>query len=103
NTRKKIDNKITKLYYEHLIIYTDKNNVQQVWQLVIREPDKPIAVRETPYFSTQHPELLFQRLRGILFTLEEEEKITLADVRSSVREQFDTNAAKVTKKFYQEF
>lgn len=103
NIRKQIDSKITKLHFEHLIIYTDKSNSHQIWQLVIREPDKPVVVRETPYFSTQQPELLFQRLRGILFNLEDEEKITLADVRSTVREQFNTNAEKVTKKFYQEF
>ena len=103
NVRKKIDAKITKLYYEHLIIYTDQNNSHQIWQLVIREPDKPISVRETPYFSTQQPELLFQRLRGIFISLSEEEKVTLADIRSTVHEQFNTNAEKVTKKFYQEF
>lgn len=103
NIRKQIDTKITRIYFEHLIIYTDKNNSHQIWQLVIREPDKPVVVRETPYFSSQQPELLFQRLRGILFNLEDEDKITLADVRSSVREQFNTNAEKVTKKFYTEF
>ncbi len=103
NSRKKIDLKITKLYFEHLIIYTDKDNFQQIWQLVIREADKPVLVRETPYFQTQHPELLFQRLRGIFISLDDEEKITIADVRSHVREQFNTNAEKVTKKFYQDF
>ena len=103
NIRKKIDAKITKLYYEHLIVYTDKDKSHQRWQLVIREPDKPISVRETPYFSTQQPELLFQRLRGIFISLDEEEKITLADIRSTVHVQFNTNAEKVTKKFYQEF
>lgn len=101
--RKKIDQRITKLYYEHLIIYTDKENFQQIWQLVLRESDKPIVVRETPYFQSQHPELLFQKLRGLLFNLADEDKITIADVRSNVREQFNTNAEKVTKKFYVEF
>lgn len=101
--RKKIDQRITKLYYEHLIIYTDKENFQQIWQLVLRESDKPIVVRETPYFQSQHPELLFQKLRGLLFNLADEDKITIADVRSNVREQFNTNAEKVTKKFYVDF
>ncbi len=101
--RKKIDQRIAKLYYEHLIIYTDKNNTQQIWQLVLRESDKPIIVRETPYFNTQHPELLFQKLRGLFISLDDEEKVTIADVRSNVREQFNTNAEKVTKKFYTEF
>lgn len=101
--RKKIDTKITKVYFEHLIIYTDKNNTHQIWQLVLREQDKPIIVRETDYFSTQHPELLFQRLRGVFISLDDEDKITLADVRSNVREQFNTNAERVTKRFYDEF
>ncbi|MBK7377855.1 MAG: Eco57I restriction-modification methylase domain-containing protein [Ignavibacteriales bacterium] len=101
--RKKIDQRITKLYYEHLIIYKDKENFQQIWQLVLRESDKPIVVRETPYFSTQQPELLFQKLRGLFISLDEEDKVTIADVRSNVREQFNTNAEKVTKKFYVEF
>ncbi len=103
NFRKQIDAKITKLYFEHLIIYTDKSNSQQIWQLVIREPDKPVVVRETPYFPSQQPDLLFQRLRGIFISLDDEEKITLTDIGSKVREQFNTNAEKVTKKFYQEF
>jgi len=103
NIRKKIDQKITKLYYEHLIIYSDKNNFQQIWQLVIREQDKPIVVRETPYFNSQHPELLFQKLSGLFISLDDEEKVTIADVRANVKEQFNTNAEKVTKKFYIEF
>ena len=103
STRKKIDQRITKLYYEHLIIYTDKDNFQQIWQLVLRESDKPIVVRETPYFQSQHPELLFQKLSGLFISLDDEDKITIADVRSNVREQFNTNAEKVTKKFYVDF
>ncbi|MBK6912136.1 MAG: hypothetical protein IPH11_00010 [Ignavibacteriales bacterium] len=86
-----------------MIIYTDKENFQQIWQLVLRESDKPIVVRETPYFQSQSPELLFQKLSGLLFNLDEEDKVTIADVRSNVREQFNTNAEKVTKKFYVEF
>lgn len=101
--RKKIDTKISKLYFEHLIIYSDKNNTQQIWQLVIREQDKPLIVRETDYFSTQHPELLFQKLRGLFISIDQEDNITLADVRAAVREQFNTNAERVTRKFYDEF
>lgn len=101
--RKKIDTQISKLYFEHLIIYSDQKNTQQIWQLVIREQDKPLTVRETDYFSTQHPESLFQRLRGLFISIDQEDNITLADVRSTVREQFNTNAERVTKRFYTEF
>lgn len=102
-TRKKIDSAITKLYHQHLIIYTDSSKRQQVWQLVIKELDKPAVVRETSYFSTQEPELLFQKLQHLLFSIDEEENITIADVTGRVGTGFNTNAEKVTKKFYEGF
>ncbi len=103
STRKKIENKISKLYFEHLLIYTDADNHHQIWQLALREPNKPITIRETPYFSTQYPELLFQKLSKLFISIDEEEKISLLDVKSNVVEQFNTNAEKVTKRFYDEF
>ncbi len=39
NLRKQIERKLTKYYHEHLIIYTNKNQTQQIWQLVIKEPN----------------------------------------------------------------
>jgi len=103
NIRKKIDTEVSKKYFEHLIIYTDQNNQKQTWQIVIKQPDKPLVVRETDYFATQDPELLFQKLRGLFFTIDQEDNITLADVRLAVYEQFNTNAERVTRKFYDEF
>lgn len=103
NIRRKIDNKISKLYFEHLIIYHDSNNSHQLWQLVIREQGKPISLRETSYFASQEPEYLFQKLRGLFISIDDEDKISLVDVKSNVQEQFNTNAEKVTKKFYERF
>ena len=102
-TRKKIDSAITKLYHQHLIIYTDSSKRQQVWQLVIKELDKPTVVRETPYFSTQEPELLYQKLQHLFFSIDEEDNITVVDVTGKVQAGFNTNAEKVTKKFYEGF
>lgn len=101
--RKKIDREITKLYHEHLLIYIDKNHTQQLWQLSIKEPNKPVQYKEFEYYSNQEPEILFQKLRNLFFSLDEEDKITLLDVKLRVSEQFNKNAEKVTKKFYQEF
>lgn len=101
--RRKIDRELTKLFQEHLIIYIDKNRSQQLWQLSIKEPNKPVQYKEFQYFSTQQPELLFQKLRNLLFTLDEEEKISILDVKLRVSEQFSLNAEKVTKKFYDKF
>lgn len=102
-SRKKIDTTITKLYHQHLIIFADSNRRQQVWQLVVKELDKPAVVRETTYFSTQEPELLFQKLQHLFFSIDEEDNITVVDVTGRVRSGFNTNAEKVTKKFYEGF
>ncbi len=101
--RKAIDKELTKLHHEHLIIYADNEKTQQIWQFSIKEPNKPIQYREFQYFANQEPELLFQKLRNLFFTLDEEDKITLIDVKLRVAEQFNQNAEKVTKKFYSEF
>ena len=101
--RKKIDSALTKLYFEHLIIFCDAPNKHQIWQLVIREQGKPTAVRETNYYAHQEPELLFQKLKGLFFSIDDEEKISIVDVKFSVQEQFNTNAEKVTKRFYDQF
>lgn len=103
NIRKKIDNAVAKLHFEHLIIYTDKKHSRQKWQIVIREEGKPVSPRETDYYTHQEPELLFQRLKGLFFTIDEEENIGLVDVKARVSENFKKNAEKVTKKFYSNF
>ena len=101
--RKKIENYFRKYHHEHLIIYNNHSLTKQIWQFVIQENDKPRRVREIPYNINQDPEMLYQRLRGLFFTLEEEEKITLVDVTARVRENLAKNSEKVTKKFYTEF
>ncbi|TLD40073.1 MAG: hypothetical protein JETT_3660 [Candidatus Jettenia ecosi] len=101
--RKKIDSAVTKLYFEHLIIFCDFSQKHQIWQLVIREQGKPIAVRETNYYVHQEPEFLYQKLKGLFFSIDDEEKISIVDVKSLIQEQFNTNAEKVTKRFYDQF
>lgn len=101
--RRKIDQVIAKLFFEHLIIFIDNKRTKQIWQLCIREPNRPIIVRETEYHVHQTPENLFQRLKGCFFSIEEEGKIGLVDVKQRVSESFNENAEKVTKKFYERF
>jgi tRNA1(Val) A37 N6-methylase TrmN6 len=103
NIRKKIDNIIAKLFFEHLIVYIDQSKNHQVWQLTIREQDKPAVTREINYYSHQEPELLYQKREGLFFSLDDEEKISIADVRSNIQEQFNVNAERVTKQFYDKF
>lgn len=103
NIRKQIEGKLAKSHFEHLIIYTDQAKTQQVWQLAIKEENKPRQVREIIWHSHQDSEILFQRLRNLLFTLDEEEKITIIDVKQRISENFARNTEQVTKKFYDLF
>ncbi len=103
NTRKKIETKVTKLFHEHLIIFHDKNQQEQIWQLVVRQTGKPTKVTETRYNLSQDPELLYQRASGLFFEMDEEENITIVDVTQRVAANFHQNAEKVTKHFYDRF
>lgn len=103
NIRKKIDREISKLFLEHLIIFTDSDRTKQIWQLCVRQANKPLITHEVTYYSHQAPEIILQKLSGLLFTLEEEGKIGLVDVVRRVTDVFDKNAERVTKKFYDQF
>lgn len=99
--RKIIEKRITQLYYEHLIVFVNADQSEQVWQWVKRELGKPSAYREYRFHRSQPGESLIQKLQGMSFTLEEEENITLTDVTGRVRMTFDVE--KVTKRFYDYF
>ncbi len=103
NIRKQIENKVAKHYFEHLIIYSDNDNKYQIWQLAVKEENKPKQVREVSWYSHQDVENLFQRMKNLLFTLDEEETITIIDVKHRISENFAKNSEQVTKKFYTEF
>jgi hypothetical protein len=99
--RKKIAYQIGTIYHEHLIIYF--NTEKQIWQISVKELNKPIQYKETEYYSHQEPKLLLSRLRGIFFTLDEEDNIYLVDVTNRVNNNFNANTEKTTKKFYDQF
>ena len=98
--RVKLDKLIAKDHFEHLIIFTDQAHGRQVWQWVRKEPGKPTAVRTYHYSPTQSGELLLQKLDNLVFTLEEEEGLTLGTVTGRLR---TLDVEKVTKKFYERF
>lgn len=101
--RKKIETKVTKLFQEHLIIFYDAKKQGQIWQLVMRQTGKPVKVSDTRYSVSQDPELLYQRASGLFFELDEEDNITIVDVKNRVSENFNQNNEKVTKQFYDKF
>lgn len=103
--RKRIHTEIAKLHHEHLIIFVDKNKTVQQWELLVREPNKPIRTVSHKWILGQAPELLYQKLSGAFFSIEEDElgTLTIVDVVQRVKENFGANAEKVTKKFYTDF
>ena len=93
--RRKIEKEITKRFFEHLIIFLDADNHQQIWQWVAREKGKPDAFREHPWNTDRSLEPLLQKLDHITFSLEEEEALTLAGTTLRLRDAFDRE--KITK------
>ena len=99
--RRKIQREVARSVHEHLIIYTDAAETTQIWQWVKREPGKPLACREHRYDRGQSGESLIQKLETIAVSFDEEEDLTLIDVRGRVRAAFDVE--RVTRRFYDRF
>lgn len=101
--RQSIEKKVARIHYEHLIVFRSADGAQQVWQLAIRRPHQPITFHETTWHKGQEPELLYQKLSGLFIPLEQEQSITLVDVRENVTREFEKQTKNVTKKFYTGF
>jgi len=102
-TRKKLETQITRLYREHLLIFTNEAGTEQLWQWMVRKPNQPARISDTRWSKGQSPELLYQKTSGLFFSLDEEENITIVDVKERVSKSFDKNNEKVTKTFYASF
>jgi len=99
--RQKIDRQVRKLAHEHLIIFTDRAKSTQVWQWVSRQQGKPAAYREYQFFKNHSADALIARLNGLVFTLNDEEGLTITGVTIALKESLDRE--KVTKRFYDYF
>ena len=99
--RRKIDHQINSYSREHLIIYSDAAQQQQVWQWVRREKGRPLAPREYRYSVNQDGERLVQKLETLAIDLDDEDDLTTVDVKTRAKKAFDVD--KVTKKFYERF
>jgi hypothetical protein len=99
--RRKIDHQINSYSREHLIIYSDALQQEQVWQWVRREKGKPLAPREYRYHIDQDGESLVQKLEGLAIDFDEEDGLTLTEVAKRTKKAFDVD--RVTKKFYERF
>ena len=100
-TRQKIERALAKTIHEHLIVFAPGDHSIHRWLWVKRQPGRPARPREQRYSHGQSAEALAQRLERLRFTLEEEERISIADAASRVGKAFDVE--KVTKRFYDRF
>ena len=100
-TRQKIEKAVAKTVREHVIVYATHDRAAQYWQWVKREPGRPDRSRLHIYHRDQPGEALIQKLEHLVFTLDEEDDLTIVDVSGRVRAAFDVE--RVTKRFYDRF
>lgn len=101
STGLKLENKLTPLAAEHLVIFTDKQKTRQVWQWSKREAGSPPRISRDEYRAGGIGERLAQKLGKFSFSLAEEERgISITDVTRRNDAQF---RERVTKRFYEEF
>ena len=97
----KIEKEATKLAHEHLLIFADAAKTALTWLWVARAPGQPTSTRTHTWHRGQSGEALRQKLEAIVWSLEEEEAITLTDVITGLRRAFDRD--RVTRAFYDRF
>ena len=98
-TRMKIERKLAKVAYEHLIVFVDRAGARQVWQWAKRLPGRPPAYREHAFYRGHTGEPLVQKLQPLAFDIEEDPSIV--EVAGRARKAFDVD--RVTKRFYDRF
>ncbi len=101
DVRAKLERELTKIAREHLVIFSDAAQTEQLWLYTRRDPGRP--ARFCPYrFHTAHANTsLIQKLAGITFTLSDEETLSLLDVTTRLKANLDKD--KLTKTFYKQF
>jgi hypothetical protein len=97
----KLEKEAAKLAYEHLLIFSDAQQSALTWLWVSRLPGQPVATRTHTWRRGASGEPLRQKLEQIVWSLEEEEAVTLTDVIVGLRRAFDRD--RVSRAFYDRF
>ena len=100
--RARIDSELRKQIQEHMIIFCDSENIDQLWLYSYRFNGK-IKKSEVAFNISQDTERLYERASGLFFNIDEQDNITIFDVTQRMTENFAVNTEKVTKKFYDGF
>lgn len=102
SVRARVDNELRKQVQEHMVIFCNSSNTEQVWLYSYRLNGKDRRT-EVVYNVNQDTERLYQRASGLFFNLDEQNNITIFDVTQRMTENFAVNTEKVTKRFYDGF
>jgi hypothetical protein len=99
--QQRIEREAAKLAHEHLLVFADAAETTLTWLWVLRVPGQPAVTRFHTWHKGTNAEALRQRLDNIVWSLEQEEAITLTHVIDGLRRAFDRD--RITKRFYDRF
>ncbi|HMF57743.1 MAG TPA: hypothetical protein VK619_15475, partial [Pyrinomonadaceae bacterium] len=102
-TRRAIHAEISKLHYENLLIFLDRQRTQSLWYWAKREGGKTYP-RDHTFMRGQPADLFLQKLSAMVVDiseLDEAGNIAVTEVASKLKGALDVE--RVTKKFYNEF
>jgi len=97
----KIEKEANRLAHEHLLIFANADQTALTWLWVLRAPGQPTVTRTHTWHKGTSGEGLRQKLNQIVWSLDQEEAITLTAVITGLRKAFDRD--KVSKKFFNHF
>lgn len=81
-----VQRQIRRSHHEHILIHVCETPRKQVWQWAATSVDgRRIRHREHPFFSSEPPPRLLERIQGLNIGFDEEEQTGLTDVLARVR------------------
>ncbi len=100
--QRKLEVRVARTAFEHVIIFVDAQRTRQIWQWAKREPGRSPKPSRWEVREGQGGDPLLQRLQSVAFTLDDEARgIGISDVTARVKKAFDVE--KITKRFYDRF
>ncbi len=102
-TRQQISKKLSELYTENILIFTDNAKTQSLWLWVKTENGKAYP-REHIFIKGQPADLFLSKLKSLHFDFSDfskEGRVPLSDVTKRLVDALDVE--RVTKRFYQDF
>jgi hypothetical protein len=97
----KIEREAAKIAHEHLLVFADAAQSTLTWLWVARAPGQPTSTRTHTWHKGQSSEALRQKLNQIVWSLDQEDAVTLTTVITGLKRAFDRD--RVSRSFYDSF